>query len=114
MLRVVMERHRKDRLAGWAAVAAVVAWMLANALDVLSMLLYLQMGGTWPPVARRHPAAFLVIYATMRVLLAIAAWLGTLLASRLYPLATRAAWGTLTVCSLATVVAAWWRLLAGR
>ncbi len=92
----------------------MVAWLLANALDVLSVLLYLRMGGVWPPVARRQPAAFLVIYATMRVLLTVAALLGAVSASRNRPSVAQVAWGVLTVCSLATVFMSWWRLLAER
>ena len=55
-----VRRHmesRGDWASRWTPVVAVVAWVLANILDVFSVLLLLQMGGRLPFV-RHHTAEY--------------------------------------------------------
>ena len=93
----------------WAAATSLLAWLLANALDVFSVLVLVQAGGRMA-IARHHPAESFLIYAGLRFLGTAALPLVVVSAGRRWPSVSRAAWGALTVCALATAAAAWWRL----
>ena len=93
----------------WASMTSLLAWVLANVLDVFSVLVLVQAGGRMV-FARHHPAESFLIYAGLRFLSAAALPLAVVSAGRRWPLMSRAAWGALTVCALATAAAAWWRL----
>ena len=98
-----------DWVAWWTAFTSHMVWILANALDVYSVLCFVQSGGRLA-FAPHHPAESFLIYAGLRVLGTLAVSLGVLSVSQRWPWAARAAWGALTACSLVTAVAAWWRL----
>jgi len=83
--------------------------MLANGLDVFSVLFIVQMGSR-PVLVTHHVAEYFVIYAGMRLLGALALALFTVWLDKRCPSWSRAIWSTLTVCSLATAVFAWLRL----
>jgi hypothetical protein len=102
-------RRQRDWLAWWTAITTLLAWVLANGLDVFSVLILVQSGGRLA-FARFRPAESFVIYAGLRVLGTLAVSLGVVSASRRWPSVSRAAWGALTACALATAAAAWWRL----
>lgn len=109
-VRVVQRMHQHtDWVSWWTAVTSHVAWILANALDVYSVLLIVQ-SGVRLAFAPHHPAESFLIYAGLRVLGTAAVSLGVLSVSRHWPWADRAAWGALTACAGVTAVAAWWRL----
>jgi hypothetical protein len=91
------------------SITAVVAWVLANGLDVLSVLYSVQLGNTFA-FTRYHPAEFFLIYAGMRMLGTMAVWLLVVSASKRWPSVSRIAWSALTGCALITAIAAWWRL----
>jgi hypothetical protein len=93
----------------WAAVSSLLAWSMANLLDVLSALAMVRAGRrmVW---ARYRPAEAFVIYGLLRLLIALAVPLGFASAARRWPRTARAVWGALTLCALATAAAAWWRL----
>jgi hypothetical protein len=95
--------------AGWAAGLSLLAWVLANLLDVFSVLAMVQDGArmVW---ARHHPAEAFVIYGLFRLLIALAVPLGAASASRRWPWVARTAWGMLTLGALVTAAGAWWRL----
>lgn len=97
------------RVSRWAVGSALVAWTMANLLDLFSVWLMVQAGGRWP-WARHHPAESFVIYGLLRLLLTMAVPLGVASASRFWPWLARAFWGALTLFALATAAAAWWRL----
>jgi hypothetical protein len=82
---------------------------LANGLDVLSVLYVLQFGSAWSFV-RYHPAESFLIYAGMRLLGTLGVLLLAIWVTKHWTSAFRTAWGALTVCALATAIAAWWRL----
>jgi hypothetical protein len=88
---------------------SVLAWTLANLLDVFSVLAMVQVGGriAW---ARGHPAEGFLIYGLLRLLITLAVPLGTVSAGRRWPWTERASWSALTLFSVATAAAAWWRL----
>lgn len=86
-----------------------MAWVLANGLDVLSVLYVLQFGSVWSFV-RYHPAESFLIYAGMRLLGTLCVILLVFWVAKRWPSVFRAAWGALTVCALMTAIAAWWRL----
>lgn len=88
---------------------AAVAWALANTLDVFSALLIVQAGGRLL-LGYHHPAEYLLIYAGMRFLIALAVYLMAVFVSKHWPVAARVAWSALAFCALATAVIAWWRL----
>jgi hypothetical protein len=98
---------------GWrsvlVSVTSLLAWVLANGLDVLSVLVFLQNGGQMV-FARYHPAEGFLIYAGLRALGTMALPLAVVSAGTRWPSASRAAWGAMTMCALGTAVAAWWRL----
>ena len=83
--------------------------MLANGLDVFSVLLAVQMGSR-PLILTHHAAEYLMIYAGMRLLGALALALLVIWLKRHCPSWSRAIWGGLTVCSVATALFAWLRL----
>jgi hypothetical protein len=93
----------------WASVTSLLAWVLANVLDVFSVLVLVQGGGRMI-LARHHPAEAFLIYAGFRLLGTVALLLAVVSAGRRWPAMSRAVWGALTVCALATAAAAWWRL----
>lgn len=95
--------------AGWAAGSSLLAWAMANLLDVFSVLAKVQAGGqvAW---ARHHPAEAFVIYVLLRLLVALVVPLGFVSAGRCWPRVARNTWGALTLCALVTAAAAWWRL----
>ena len=94
---------------GWAIGSSLLAWAMANLLDVFSVLARVQAGGqvAW---ARHHPAEAFVIYALLRLLIAVVVPLGFAFAVRRWHPMARTAWGALTLCALVTAAAAWWRL----
>jgi hypothetical protein len=91
------------------AASAVLTWAVANGMDLLSMLSAVQFGGgpAWAPL---RPAEFLVIYAGLRLLGAIAIVLLLVFVVKHWPAMRSAAWSALTACAFLTAVAAWWRL----
>ena len=101
---------RRERLLIWGvAVTGVVAWVLANGLDVISALLMVRLGGAFA-FSRYHRAEFFMIDAGMRLLGTLAVWLLVALVNKHWPSVSRIAWSTLTACALVTATAAWWRL----
>ena len=94
---------------GWTVGSSLLAWTMANVLDVLSALALVQAGGrmAW---ARHYPEEALIMYGLLRLLVTLALPLGAAAASRRWPAMARAIWGALTLCALATAAAAWWRL----
>jgi hypothetical protein len=102
-------RRRGDVGALWASITSLLAWVLANGLDVFSVLILVQ-AGRQMVLARHHPAESFLVYAGLRLLGTMALPLAVVSSSKHWPSASRAAWGTLTACALATAVAAWWRL----
>ena len=99
----------QHRHAGWASLTSLLAWVLANVLDLFSVLVLVQEGGRMA-FARQHPAEAFLIYAGLRLLGTAALPLAVVSACRRWPSMARTAWGVLTVCALATAAAAWWRL----
>lgn len=93
------------------AASAVLTWVLANGMDVLSMLSVVQLGGGFA-FARFRPAEFLLIYFWLRVLGTIAIALLILFVAKHWPALRSAAWSALTAFALVTAVTAWWRLNA--
>jgi len=94
------------------AATAVLTWVVANGMDVLSMQFAVQFGGLAFPTARLRPAEFLLIYAGFRLLGTIAVALAILFVLKYWPAVRSAAWSALTAFSLVTALAAWWRLQA--
>jgi hypothetical protein len=88
---------------------SLLAWVLANGLDVLSVLALVRAGERMI-LARHHPAESFLLYAGFRFLGTLALPLAVLSVSKRWPSLSRAAWGALTACALATAAAAWWRL----
>ena len=106
-----------DKQKSWipklTVITAGVAWALANGLDMLSMLLFVQTGGQLAlarQIMRCHPAEFIVLYAGMRLLGTLAVYLLVMFAEKHWPFTSQALWNALTACSLVTAVAAWWRI----
>ena len=104
-----MAEKREARTSWLLAGTAVIAWLLANGLDVLSVLFVVQFGGMFA-FARHRPAEFLVIYAGMRLLGTLAVSLLAAFVGKRWPSASMAVWSALTAGALVTAVAAWWRL----
>ena len=102
-------RRWYERGAWWVPVTSLLAWVLANGLDILGILVLVQEGGR-TALAPRHPAEGFLIYAGLRLLGTLALPLAVVSTGRHWPSASRAAWGALTVCALATAAGAWWRL----
>ena len=105
---VWMDR-RQALVSSAIAGSAAVAWVLANGLDVLSVLYVLQFGSAWSFV-RYHPAESFLIYAGMRLLGTLGVILLVVWVTKRWRSVFRTAWGALTVCALVTAIAAWWRL----
>lgn len=101
--------RRRDWIELGTAIAGAIAWGLANGLDVYTLFAVLQQGAQLV-VGRHHPAEYLIIYAGLRLLGALAVYLAVLLANRLWPANSRAAWGALTGCTTITTALALWRL----
>jgi hypothetical protein len=91
------------------AVTSVLAWVLANGLDLLSITLAIQSGNRFA-FGRPRPAEWFVVYAGLRVLLTLAACLMAAYVSKRWSSSSRAVWAVLTALALVTAVAAWWRL----
>ena len=94
---------------GWAVGSSLLAWTMANVLDVFSVLAVVQAGGrmVW---ARHHTAEAFVIYGLLRLLITLAVPLGFASAACRWPRIARSIWGALTLCALVTAAAAWWRM----
>jgi hypothetical protein len=101
--------RQEERTSRWLSVTAVIGWVLANGLDVLSALFAVQFGKVFP-FARNHPAEYFVIYAGIRLLGTLAVWLLAAAAGRRWSSLSTTVWSALTACALATAIAAWWRL----
>lgn len=93
----------------WTVGSSLLAWAMANLLDVFSVLAMVQDGGriAW---ARHRPAEAFVIYGLLRLLLTLAVSLAVVSAARRWPRVARSFWGALTLCAMVTAAAAWWRL----
>jgi drug/metabolite transporter (DMT)-like permease len=100
---------RSNWLSYAMAVTSVLAWALANILDVYTVLVLVQTGGRLA-LFPHHPAESFLIYAGLRLLLTLAFPLGVLLVSRRWPWTSKVIWNALTAGALVTAVAAWWRL----
>ena len=101
--------RRETRMLLCLAVTAVVGWVLANGLDVLSVFYSVRFGNTLV-LTRYHPAEYFLIYAGMRLLGTLATWLLVVSVSKRWPFMSRIVWSALTACALVTAIAAWWRL----
>ena len=101
--------RQEVRTSWWLSATAVIAWVLANGLDVLSVLFAVRFGNVFPCV-RNHPAEYLVIYAGIQLLGTLAVWLMAAAAGRRWSSVSTTVWSALTACALATAIAAWWRL----
>ena len=97
------------RTTTWTVGSSLLAWAMANLLDVFSVLALVQDGGRmiW---ARQRPAEAFVIYGLLRLLLTLAVSLAVASAARRWPRVARSFWGVLTLCAMVTAAAAWWRL----
>jgi hypothetical protein len=91
------------------AASAALTWVLANGMDILSMLSVVQLGGGFA-FARYRPAEFLLIYAGLRGLGTIAIVLLILFVAKHWDALRSTAWSALTAFALVTALAAWWRL----
>jgi hypothetical protein len=101
---------RQARSMTWLlAASAVLTWVLANGMDMLSMLSAVQVGGGFA-FARFRPAEFLLIYSALRVLGTIALVLLVLFVAKHWPTLRSTAWSALTAFALVTALTAWWRL----
>jgi hypothetical protein len=87
----------------------MAAWLMANGLDVFSMFLVVHMGRR-PPIWTHRAAEYLIAYAILRLLGTLGLALLVMSLSRRFSSWSRAIWGVLTACSLATAVFAWLRL----
>jgi hypothetical protein len=98
----------------WASrslvVSAVVTWVLANGVDLLSMLYAVQMGEVTFRNARLGSAEFYLVYAGFRLLGTMAVGLAIGFVSKHWPTVRSTAWSALTAFSLVTAFTAWWRL----
>ncbi|HUT20186.1 MAG TPA: hypothetical protein VM366_13605 [Anaerolineae bacterium] len=93
------------------AATAVLTWVLANGMDVLSMLFAMQLGGGFAfASARFRPAELFLIYAGFRLLGTIAVGLFVLFVLKYWPAVRSAAWSALTAFALVAALVAWWRL----
>lgn len=93
-------------------VTALLAWLLANGLDILTMLLMARSGLQlllFGGMMLHRPAEFFLLYAGMRLLLTLAVGLLALWADKHWPVAAVVLWNVLTFCSLVTAVLAWLR-----
>jgi hypothetical protein len=100
---------QSKRLAYAMAATSVLAWVLANVLDVYTVFVLVRTGRRLA-LFPLHPAEAFLIYAGLRLLLTLAFPLGVLLVSHRWPWTSKAIWNALTAGALATVAAAWWRL----
>jgi hypothetical protein len=91
------------------AITAVIVWVLANGVDVLSALLTVQAGGGLP-FAQGHLAEYAIIYTGLRLLGTLALVLLAVFVSRHWPDVSGATWAAMTACAFVTTVLAWWRL----
>ena len=107
--RALLKKKRRNWIALWTAITAMVAWVLASGLDVFSVFLVVQVGNR-PLVWAHRAAEYLIVYAVMRLLGALALALLVIWLSKHRSSWSRAIWGGLTACSLATALLAWLRL----
>jgi hypothetical protein len=104
---------KRNWIVPFTTITAVIAWALANGLDVISMSWFVREGGQLilgRQIIRHHPAEFVVLYAGMRMLGTLAVYLSALFIEKHWPSISQTLWGTLTACSLMTAVVAWWRV----
>ncbi len=103
----------KKWIAKLTAATAAAAWILANGLDMLSMVLFLQMGGQLA-VANlnmgRHPVEFALIYVGLRTLGTLAACLIAVLAEKHSASIAHIFWNALTAGAIVTAITAWLRI----
>jgi hypothetical protein len=92
------------------AATAAITWVLANGVDLLSMLLLVQGGGVVYPSARLYPAEFFLLYTGFRVLGAIAVVLAVAFVAKHWPALRSSAWSALTAFSFVAALTAWLRL----
>ena len=91
------------------AITGSAAWVLANGLDVVSMLIAIQMGSRLPTMPF-HPAESFLLYAGLRLLGTIAVWLAVLAIGRRWPALRGSTWSGLTALAQVTAIGAWWRI----
>ncbi len=94
-------------------ITALVAWTLANGLDIVSMFLFIQLG--YRPliagsVLSQRPIEFVLLYAGLRGLGTLAGCLAALFAEKRWPSGSQIFWNALTVAALITALFAWLRL----
>jgi len=94
----------------WTAITSLVAWALANGLDVATALFVVQSGFRFA-FAHHYPGEVLIIYAGLRLLGTMAVGLMALCVVKRWPQVARLAWGLLTVCAIATAAGAWLRVM---
>jgi hypothetical protein len=107
------DRRKRNWIIKLTMITAIIAWVLANGLDVLSVFFFLQQGGQLALVdlvARSHPTELALIYAGMRLLATLAVCLFVTLVEKHWSSAAQAFWSALTVLALITAVAAWLRI----
>ena len=104
-----MTAEQSGLLPRLVAITGSTAWVLANGLDVVSMLIAIQTGSRLPTMPF-HPAESFLIYAGLRLLAAIAAWLAVLAIGRRWPALRASSWSGLTAFALVTAIGAWWRI----
>ena len=106
-------RREKKWIYRLTKMTAVLAWVLANGLDILSTFLFLQLGGQLAfaeMTARHHPIEFTLIYAGMRTLGTLAVCLVVILVEKYWPPKAQLFWSALTAGALITAIAAWIRI----
>ena len=106
-------RREKNWIKKLTAITAITAWILANGLDMLSVLLFLQLGRQLAfagSMAKYHPTEFVLIYAGMRTLGTLAMWLIVAFVEKHWASISHIFWNALTACALVTAVAAWLRI----
>jgi hypothetical protein len=110
MLTVNRQKNWIPRL---ARITTIIAWVLANGLDVFSLFLLFQLGkqpafaGT---MARHHPFEYILIYAGLRTLVTLAACFGVPVVEKHFAPKSQVFWNALTAGALITAIAAWLRI----
>ena len=91
------EQGGRDWGLWWAVRSSLVAWALANALDVFSVLVLVQAGGRMV-LARHHPAESFLIYAGLRLLGTLAVPLAVVSAGKRWPSVVAGGLGSVDRC----------------
>ena len=104
---------RKHWLFTLLIIVALIAWTLANVLDIISMFLFIQLG--YRPfivgsVMSQHPVEFVLLYAGLRTLGTLAGGLAAMVAEKRWPSGSQLFWNALTIAALLTALFAWLRL----